>query len=61
MCVCVCVCVCQIVVGDLWAAYGYKTCSADSVDAVPLGAFHDIHELTMFGAPSVRACARVPD
>lgn len=40
----------QIVVADLWAAYGFKTCDVgQAIEDVPLGAFNDIGSLTMFG------------
>lgn len=42
-------CICQILVADLWAAYGYLTCGEEK-EGIPLGAFRDIHKLTMFGA-----------
>jgi hypothetical protein len=46
----------QIVVADLWAAYGFKTCdSGVSSGDVALGAFYDVGCLTMFG-PHLSVC-----
>jgi hypothetical protein len=49
----------QIVAADVWAAYGCQRLPAapGAADTVPLGAFYDVHELTMFGtALSARLC-----
>lgn len=45
----------QILVADVWGAYGRRVVSPEEAAreggaALPLGAFHDIHRLTMFGA-----------
>lgn len=44
----------QILVADVWGAYGRRVVekeeAATAGSTLPLGAFHDIHRLTMFGA-----------